>query len=391
MKPLYRVPTVAEVKAREASPKGKELGGNGYNVASFFAGTGGSSFGYRLAGYKVLYANEFVEEARNAYAANAGDGTVLDGRDIREVEPGDVLSATGKGVGEIDILDGSPPCASFSMAGARDRLWGAEKGYSDVKQRTDDLFEHFVRMVRGIKPKVFQAENVAGMVRGTSVGHFLNALDNFEDADYLVEARLINFAFLGCPQSRIRLFIQGVRRDLVEEFGVQPSFPDPYRYTYSIRDACPWITERDGGRSIQNSLEKLTESPDLRLSVELGSRMDRQQTDPSKPYAVGEEWLKLAPGEQSDRFFQLVRCDPDKPCPTITATGGHPSAASVTHPFENRKFSIAEVKRLSGFPDDFEFTGSYQQQFERAGRSVLPFGMMRLARTIQLEILDKIS
>ncbi|CTQ45693.1 DNA cytosine methyltransferase [Roseibium aggregatum] len=382
MKPSYRVPTVAEVKARE--------GENGYKVASFFAGCGGSSFGYRLAGFKVVYANEFVEEARNAYAANAGEGTIIDGRDIRSVDPQDVLYAADLEEGELDILDGSPPCASFSMAGARDRLWGKEKNYSDVKQRTDDLFDHYVRMVDGIRPKVFQAENVAGMVRGSSVGHFLNALDDFERAGYDVEARLVNFAFLGCPQSRVRLFFQGVRRDLVEEFNVRPSFPKPLGYTYSIADACPWVVPDLGDTVELDRSESLINQAGIDLSVELASRMDRQMTDPSKAYAVGEEWLKLKPGEQSDRFFQLVRCDPDKPAPTITATGGHPSAASVTHPYENRKFSIAEVRRLSGFPDDFVFTGSYMQQFERAGRSVLPFGMMRLADTIESEILDRL-
>ncbi len=150
---------------------------NGLNVASFFAGTGGSSTGYRMAGYRVLYANEFVEAARASYAANKAPYTVLDGRDIRTIDPADVLAQIGLGAGELDVLDGSPPCASFSTAGKREKGWGQVKAYSDTVQRSDDLFFEFARMVDGIRPKVFVAENVSGLVKGKAKGYFLLILE----------------------------------------------------------------------------------------------------------------------------------------------------------------------------------------------------------------------
>ena len=72
----------------------------------------------------------------------------------------------------------------------------------------------------------------------------------------------------------------------------------------------------------------------------------------------GYAWDKLKPGEQSSKYFNLVRPDPDNPCPTVTTRGGDASAASVTHPTERRKFTIAELRRICSFPDDFELTFS---------------------------------
>ena len=89
---------------------------NKFTVVSTFAGGGGSSTGYRLAGGKILCINEFVEEAQNTYRENYSDTPILPG-DIKELSGKDFLDVAGIGVGELDILDGSPPCSAFSVAG----------------------------------------------------------------------------------------------------------------------------------------------------------------------------------------------------------------------------------------------------------------------------------
>src|SRR5262245_61321193 len=132
-KPPYVLPSLAECRARPS---------NGYTVASLFSGCGGSSLGYRMAGFDVVYANEFVAAARHTYAANF-PATHLDRRDVRLVRGGDVLQVAGVAVGALDVLDGSPPCASFSSSGKLEAHWRAAKTYSDTTQRTDDLFEHY--------------------------------------------------------------------------------------------------------------------------------------------------------------------------------------------------------------------------------------------------------
>lgn len=339
-KPAYRVPTMAEIA---------RIRPNGYRVMSTFAGGGGSSLGYRMAGFKVAWASEFVEAARDVYRANASPATVVDGRDIREVDPLAVLRDLGIAPGELDVLDGSPPCSSFSTAGKREKGWGAVKKYSDTAQRTDDLFEEYVRFIAAIRPRVFIAENVSGLVKGTAKGYFLMILRAMKALRYRVEARLLDAQWLGVPQQRQRIIFVGVREDL----GVAPRHPEPLPHRYSVRDAITGLTV-----------------------VEPESDISR--------FAIGAEYDRLNPGQQSDRYFSLVRPALDEPCPTVTAAGGEDSIASVVHPSEKRKFSIAELKRICSFPDDFALTGTYPQQWERMGRAVPPLMMRAIAREVEV-------
>jgi DNA (cytosine-5)-methyltransferase 1 len=232
-KPPYLVPSMAEIAA---------IPWNGFNAVSTFSGCGGSSLGYKMAGFRVLWANEFIPAAQDTYRANH-PGTILDTRDIRTVQPADVLEAIGMQAGELDLLDGSPPCASFSTAGKREAGWGKVKAYSDTKQRTDDLFFEYTRLLQGIQPKTFVAENVSGLVKGTAKGYFLEILAALKECGYTVTAKLLDAQWLGVPQMRQRVIFVGVRNDLVAKYGVKPAHPKPLGYRYSVRDALPWIVK----------------------------------------------------------------------------------------------------------------------------------------------------
>ena len=423
-KPNYAVPSMAEIAA---VPK------NGYTAVSTFSGCGGSSLGYKMAGFDVRWASEFIPAAQDTYRANHRD-TYLDTRDIRQVQPLEVLLQVGLGHGELDVFDGSPPCASFSTAGKRADGWGDVRKYSDTHQRVDDLFFEYTRLVRGIQPKVFIAENVSGLVKGVAKGYFVSILKELKDCGYRVEARLIDAQWLGVPQSRQRLIFMGVRNDLK----VAPKFPTPLRYRYSVREAIPWLADlrftphgpnsfavpedpmnrpaptvlaqAEGGTWARHDTE-VYEAPIEGRAIEdtggewgMGDVTDRPaptvraggvghliieaDSDISR-FAIGEEWNKLKPGEQSDKYFQLVKQDPDMPCQTVTASGGSASLASVTHPYARRKFSLAELKRISGFPDDFILTGTYAQSWERIGRAVPPVMMGKIALAA-MDILDKV-
>ena len=136
-----------------------------FNVISTFAGGGGSSTGYRLAGGKILAINEFIPEAQRVYGINYPE-THIFREDIRELNGEYILNTLNLKKGELDVLDGSPPCSSFSVSGLREEGWGRVKKYSDSKQRTDDLFFEFARLLNEIQPKVFICENVKGITIG---------------------------------------------------------------------------------------------------------------------------------------------------------------------------------------------------------------------------------
>jgi DNA (cytosine-5)-methyltransferase 1 len=388
VKPPYRVPTMAEVRAVEP---------NGLVAASTFSGCGGSSLGYRMAGFRVAWASEFVQAARDTYRANFPDA-IVDERDVRLVQAGEVLEALRMRPGELDLLDGSPPCASFSTAGNREKDWGAVKAYSATKQRTDDLFFEYARLLAGIQPRAFVAENVSGLVKGTAKGYFKEILRALEGAGpgYVVRARLLDAQWLGVPQARQRVIFVGMRKDL----GVEPEHPAPLSYRYSLREALPWIgptarvvhdtsgafgagdvTDRPspaitvGAHSV-NSLH-------FKVFAPLPPTEEELQGTSFEGYALEAEWRRLQPGEGSDKYLNLRRAHPDEPCPTVTATGGsNPGTAGVAHPSEPRKFTIPELRRVCSFPHDFVLTGSYAEQWERCGRAVPPLMMRAVARAV---------
>jgi DNA (cytosine-5)-methyltransferase 1 len=377
-KPAYRVPSMAEIAAVDP---------NGYKLVSTFSGCGGSCLGFRLAGFQTLWASEFVDAARETYAANH-PGVPIDARDIREVTAADILAATGLAPGDLDVLEGSPPCASFSTSGKREQHWGQVKRYSDTKQRTDDLFDEYIRLVDGLRPRIFVAENVSGLVKGTAKGIFIDMMKAMKARGYDVGAKLLDAQWLGVPQARRRMIFVGVRGDL----GVAPAFPKPLPYRYSIRDALPWLSSVVHDTSGAWGAGEVADQPcpttvggvmsnACHFKVVGSTPEELAECDISR-FAIGKEWSRLAPGQASERYFNLVRPSLNEPCPTVTQTGGNVGAASVTHPTERRKFTIAELRRICGFPDDFVLTGSYSQQWERLGRAVPPVMMSHVARAV---------
>lgn len=330
-KPKYIIPSMNDIEA---------LPWNGYNVVSTFSGAGGSCLGYRMAGYRVLWANEFNSVAQTVYKDNHPN-SILNTKDIRGIQGKDVLDSIDLDIGDIDIFDGSPPCDSFSTAGKRDKGWGKEKKYGDGGkiQRTDDLFFEYTRLVNELQPKVFIAENVSGMVKGRSKGYFLRILRALKECGYTVKAKLLDAQWLGVPQARQRIIFCGVRNDLVEKYSVKPEFPSPLPYNYSVKEAIPWIIKVERGRGFGN--------------------MD---TVSAKQYP-----------------YQTVGSSP---------SAGNGKATKIETETEKRKFTIDELKRICSFPDDFQLNGTYAQNWARLGLSVPPIMMKYIAATVQKEILD---
>ena len=170
---MYEKYYVDDVKRASAQKK--------FTTISCFAGGGGSSTGYRLAGGDILLINEFVESAVETYTANFPDTKVLVD-DIKKYTAEDFLNMAGVAKGELDILDGSPPCSAFSVAGKREKGWGKEKSYSDGKKQVaiEDLFYEFIRIAEGIQPKVIVAENVKGITFGEARSKLNAFINEFE-------------------------------------------------------------------------------------------------------------------------------------------------------------------------------------------------------------------
>jgi len=177
---------------------------------SLFAGCGGSSLGYSAAGYRELLAVELDPKAAEVFRLNFPDVPVHVG-DVRELPVDKATESAGlSGPGELDLLDGSPPCQGFSLAGKR-RFWDPR----------NELYNEFVRFLEGLEPKAFVMENVPGMAKGKMKAVFADAMRKLKNAGYKVKCGILDARWYGVPQERERLIWIGVREDL----GTEPSLP----------------------------------------------------------------------------------------------------------------------------------------------------------------------
>ncbi|GAB2549721.1 DNA cytosine methyltransferase [Spirosoma aerophilum] len=331
-----------------------------YKVISTFSGLGGSSQGYKQAGLKVVASVEFLDYQAENYRLNH-PGTKLYHANIRELDPLTILNDHALKPGELDILDGSPPCSSFSTNGIVSEGWGKEKAYGNKVQRTDDLFYEFIRFLTVMQPKVFVAENVSGLIKGKSIGHFNNFLRAFKAAGYNTKAKLLNSANYGVPQARERIIFQGVRADL----NLDPVYPQPQGKIVSVRQA----------------LRGVTINPSEKVDI----------SDLYKKY-----YARTFPGEGMDKgsqrcgdgykWFSRKRLHADRPSFTLTAH----AYQDLTHWSEPRNLYVAELKRLQSFPDSYSLTGDRARQAEGIGRSVPPGMMEAIGRAIVEGILEKL-
>ncbi|HHV62103.1 MAG TPA: DNA cytosine methyltransferase [Firmicutes bacterium] len=314
-----------------------------FTVISTFSGCGGSSLGYKLAGGKVLLAVEWDDNAVETYRLNFPDTPIYHG-DIAELTVEEACNLAGVRPGGLDILDGSPPCQGFSTAGRR-----------KLDDPRNQLFREYVRLLRGLKPKVFVMENVSGMVKGRMKLIFAEIMRELKASGYRVKARLMNAMYFGVPQDRQRLIFIGVRKDL----GIEPSHPKPQMRPVTVREAlrgCP---------------------------VGMVPRFDDK-------YA--RLWPKVPMGGNASDvigkgFNSCVKINPDRPAPTLPKTQTGRGFATVCHWAEPRALSIPEAKRLASFPDEFRFIGTYQEQWARIGNAVPPLFMKAIAEHIRDNIL----
>ncbi len=194
-------------------------------VFSCFACGGGSTMGYKLAGFDVIGCNEIDPKMIEAYRANHNPKfSYLE--PIQEFKLRDDLPEE---LYNLDILDGSPHCSSFSMAGNREKDWGKEKKFREgqAEQVLDTLFFDFIDLAKKLQPKVVVAENVKGMLLGEAQRYVSDVCDAFDVAGYYVDFTLLDASRMGVPQRRERVFFTAIRKDLYQGsftdlFGTRP-------------------------------------------------------------------------------------------------------------------------------------------------------------------------
>ena len=319
-------------------------------VISTFAGCGGSSLGYSMAGYRELLAVEWDDNAVATFALNFPDVPIYHG-DIAACSVEHVLERTGLAVGALDVLDGSPPCQGFSTAGKR-----------ILDDPRNQLFHEFVRLLRGLQPRVFVMENVSGMVKGKMKLVFAECLRELKAAGYRVSARLLNAMYFHVPQSRQRMIFIGVREDL----NAQPSHPLAMAQPITVRDA--WDNVINTDEDIRAATYPVGKSQDKLLRV-------------MRPWEQGSKYTS------NGSMFGLKRLDFARPSATVLREDGGGQSCACCHPTEQRRVTISELRRIGSYPDAYQFIGNYKTIWERIGNSVPPLFMRAIAEHIRTQIL----
>jgi site-specific DNA-cytosine methylase len=355
-----------------------------FTAISLFAGGGGSCIGLCLAGGRVILSNEFVREAARTYKANFPDA-VIDPRDIRDIarskqEVIAFLAQAGVSPGDLDLVVASPPCCDYST-GKRARIDNGElRRYSDTQQRNmDTLIFDLIEAVHHATPKVIVIENIPAM-RNRFPELFEAALDALRFASgprkrlYYAHAAVLSAADFGTPQDRRRLFFIAVRNDVAEAAGIRCDedvlkvFPEPTHAPISVRAALAGVPQTE------TDLSPWRKSMLVHRVGRIARRLPRAPEKITRPRHIAM---------RTDRWFSLARCAWDRPAPTLTVTGQGPGGLSgALHPEEDRKFSLPELKRLTGLPDDFKLTGTLVQAAERVGRMVPPPLMRAIAEAV---------
>ena len=181
-------------------------------VFSCFACGGGSTMGYKLAGFDVLGCNEIDPKMADAYKANHNPKYCY----VEPIQTFKLRNDLPKELYNLDILDGSPPCSSFSMVGNRELDWGKEKKFREgqAEQVLDTLFFDFIDLAQKLKPKIVIAENVKGMLLGDAKAYVLKIYEEFDKAGYVLNHWLMDSSVMGVPQKRERVFFLAIRKDI---------------------------------------------------------------------------------------------------------------------------------------------------------------------------------
>jgi DNA (cytosine-5)-methyltransferase 1 len=331
----------------------KNVPKNGYKVFSCFHCGGGSTMGYKLAGYEVVGGVEIDPEMMEIYRANHNPKySYLMGvqkfKDIPDSElPPELF--------ELDILDGSPPCSSFSMAGSREKAWGEKKKFREgqAEQVLDNLFFDFISIAKKLQPKIVVAENVKGLIQGNAKGYVKEIFAGFKDAGYDCQLFLLNSAAMGVPQKRERTFFIANKIDKKIKLHFDEN-PIPLKIAF------------DG-------LNDQTSKQVPKSLIGAGEWMAKNNTDEVVKWAIAKF--------NKEKFFTIKGILLNQPSKTLTASSRHIFYAS------DRFLSDDECKRIQTFPDDYIFGKQDVGYF--CGMSVPPFMMQRVAREIQRQLLDK--
>jgi DNA (cytosine-5)-methyltransferase 1 len=295
-------------------------------LVSLFSGCGGMDKGFENAGYKRVWANDFDKDAQAVFRINLGE---IDGRDITKVPVEDIPNC--------DIITAGFPCQPFSNAGNRRGVYD-ERG---------ELYLECLRIIKSKNPRAVLFENVRGLLssKHQSGEKLIDVIKkDLENLGYQVNYEVVNASDYGVPQNRHRLILVALRNDIGKVFDFPPVQEDKRKLTLRhILNVSPELQNQSFwpySPQAQSMIEQIPEGGSWKnIPYENLSPRFRKIRDDMKRY-------------HAPNFYR--RFSMDEINGTITASA-QPENCGITHPTENRRYTLREIARIQTFPDDFVF------------------------------------
>jgi len=331
------------------------------SVFSCFACGGGSTMGYKLAGFDVLGCNEIDPKMIEAYRTNHNPKYSY----LEPIQTFKERKDLPKELYNLDILDGSPPCSSFSMAGNREKDWGKKKKFREgqAEQVLDTLFFDFIDLAEELQPKVVVAENVKGMLIGSAKAYVHEVYKAFDEAGYYCQHFLLDASKMGVPQRRERVFFICLRKDLAK----------PFMYQADMFTQIPRIEMEFNEKGIVFG-EIREDKPKIKKEI-TGQQMLKY-------------WQLCKPGNSfstvhlKGSYFNEIKLHPEQISPTIRASG-------LPYDYKiPRAITKNEVLKIGSYPLDYNFLKL--QPGYLIGMSVPPVMTAQVATNIHEQWLSKI-
>lgn len=346
------------IEVRQIKPK------RDYKVLELFAGAGGLALGLEQAGLKSIGNIEFDKHACNTLRKNKPQWNVIE-EDIEKVTETGIENYIGDiTVGELDLLSGGYPCQAFSYAGNKGGLQDAR----------GTLFYHFGKILEQLKPKMFLAENVRGLVNHDKGKTLKTMLDAFSSIGYKVKWKVLRALDYDVAQKRERIVIVGVRKDLINTYpNLDYKFPKPYGYELTLNDILKDVPESEGAKYPKSKKKVLDLVPPGGYWRDL-------------PDEIAKDYMGKSYYSGGGRTGMARRLSWDEPSLTLTTSPAQKQTERC-HPDETRPFTVREYARIQSFPDNWEFACSTNNAYKQIGNAV----PVNMAKAIGLSIVNTLN
>ena len=326
---------------------------DGVTAIELFAGAGGFALGMEQAGINTVEYVEFDKTACDTLRQNRPDWNVVCD-DIHNVD-------FTKYRGKVDLVTGGFPCQAFSYAGKK-------MGFEDTR---GTLFHELARCINEVRPKMFLAENVRGLISHDHGKTFETIMAVFASLGYSVQYQVLNACYYGVGQKRERTIIVGIRDDLINQISFR--YPLPDKEWTTLRQALKNCPDSDGQEYSARKKAVLDLVPPGGCWVDL-------------PEEVAKDYMGKSYYSGGGRRGMARRISWDEPCLTLTCSPSQKQTERC-HPEETRPFTVREYARIQSFPDDWMFAGSIGDQYKQIGNAV----PVELARRVCVQLKEAIE